>query len=125
LSEPDSDAYRALISDLSQTESAESGAAAGQFPAFGSFCDDVLCAVASYEVWQSSIAHIRVATHPQYRRGGFARAAVQALACDAFERGLILQWRAVAWNTNSLTLAAALGFEHYATTIFVRLKPLG
>ena len=122
LSEADSEAYRVLISSLNESEIADSGAAAGKFPAFGSFSDNVLCAVASYAVWPSSIAHIIVATHPQYRRRGFARAAVQALAADAFERGLILQWRAVAWNTNSLALAAALGFEHYASTIFARLK---
>ena len=122
LSEADSDAYRALISSLTETEILESGALAGKFPAFGAFCDNVLCAVASYAVWQSSIAHIIVATHSQYRRRGFARAAVQALAADAFERELILQWRALAWNTNSLALAASLGFEHYASTIYVRLK---
>lgn len=122
LSDADSDAYRLLISSLHESEIAESGATAGKFPAFGSFSDNVLCAVASYAIWASSIAHIIVATHPRYRRRGFARAAVQALAADAFERGLILQWRAVTWNTNSLALAAALGFEHYASTMFARLK---
>jgi ribosomal protein S18 acetylase RimI-like enzyme len=123
LSEEDAGSYRALISSLSETEIADSGASAGKYPAFGSFFDNVLCSVASYEVWQSSIAHITVATHPQYRRRGFGTAAVEALAVDAFERGLILQWRAVAWNTNSLALAADLGFEHYCSTMFVRLKP--
>jgi RimJ/RimL family protein N-acetyltransferase len=122
LSEADSDGYQALVSALDKAEVADSGATAGKFPAFGSFSNNVLCGVASYAVWQSSIAHITVATHPRYRRRGFARAAVQALATDALERGLILQWRAVAWNTNSLALAAALGFDHYASTIFVRLN---
>jgi GNAT superfamily N-acetyltransferase len=122
LSEGDSDACQALVSALDKTELVESGAAAGKFPAFGSFCDNVLCAVARYEVWQSSIAHIIVATHPQYRRRGFARSAVQSLAADALGRDLILQWRAVAWNANSLALAASLGFEHYASTMFVRLS---
>ena len=92
------------------------------FPAFGAFSADVLCAAASYTVWEPSIAHIIVATHPDHRRKGFASAAIGALAADAFARGLILQYRAVAWNTSSLALAHALGFSHYCSTLYVRLR---
>jgi GNAT superfamily N-acetyltransferase len=118
----DSDTYRELVAALDPKEIEESGVTIPTFPAFGAFSDDILCSVASYEVWKPSIAHIRVATHPNYRRRGFAKEAVQALATEAFDYGLILQWRAVAWNENSLSLARDLGFSHYCSTLYVRLR---
>ncbi|MBO0800137.1 MAG: GNAT family N-acetyltransferase, partial [Blastocatellia bacterium] len=126
----DYDAYRALVESLDPKEVEESGVrfpdSRCQFPdafsAFGVFSDDILCSVASYEVWEPSIAHIHIITHPNYRRRGYARAAVQALAAEALDRGLILQWRAVAWNEASLSLAHALGFEYYCSTLYIRLR---
>lgn len=122
LSTADVPVYRELVAALDPKEVEESGVSAEAVPAFGAFCDDRLCAVASYQVWQPSIAHISVATHPDHRRHGFAKAAVQALAAEALDRGLILQWRAVAWNTNSLALARSLGFAYYCSTLYVRLR---
>ena len=121
LSEEDGLSCRALQAALTATEAEESGYSADWLPAFGAFSGNTLCAAASYSVWEPSIAHIVVATHPEYRRRGFAKAAVGALADDALNRGLILQWRAVAWNKGSLALARDLGFEHYCSTIFARL----
>jgi GNAT superfamily N-acetyltransferase len=118
----DSDSYRELVAALDPKEIEDSGVTIPTFPAFGVFSDDILCSVASYEVWKPSIAHIRVATHPNYRRHGFAKAAVQALATEALDCGLILQWRAVAWNKNSLSLARDLGFSYYCSTLYVRLR---
>lgn len=122
LSEEDSSAYRLLQAALELKDAEDSGFRADVFPAFGSFSDNILCAAANYSVWEPSIAHIRVATHPEYRRRGFAKAALGALAEDALNRRLILQWQAVAWNTNSLALAHDLGFEHYSTKIYARLR---
>jgi GNAT superfamily N-acetyltransferase len=113
---------RSLQAALSAREAEESGFMADVFPAFGAFSGSMLCAAAYYRVWEPSIAHIMVATHPDHRRRGFARAAVGALAQDALKRGLILQWRALAWNSNSLTLARDLGFEHYCSTLYARLS---
>ncbi len=117
----DSRAYAALVNALDSKEAEESGVAVDGFPAFGAFSNGVLYAVASYSVWEPSIAHIVVASHPDHRRRGFASAAVQSLAEEAFGRGLILQWRALSTNRNSLALAERLGFRHYCTTLFVRL----
>ncbi|MBO0721048.1 MAG: GNAT family N-acetyltransferase [Blastocatellia bacterium] len=124
------DAYSALVESLDPKEAEESGVqfpvSSSQFPdafpAFGAFSEGTLCSVASYEVWQPSIAQIHIVTHPKYRRRGFARAAVQALAAEALDRGLILQWRAHVWNEGSLSLARALGFEYYCSTLYVRLR---
>jgi predicted GNAT family acetyltransferase len=99
----------------------DSGFSAEAFPAFGVFSGARLCAAASYSIWKPSIAHIIVATHPEHRRRGFAKATIHALAKDALDRGLILQWRAVAWNVSSLALAQTLGFKHYCSTIFARI----
>ena len=122
LSGSDSVGYHALIAALDSKEVEDSGVSAEVYPAFGAFSDKTLCAVASYAVWERSIAHISVATHPNYRRRGFAKAAVRSLALKAFDGGLILQWRALAWNENSLTLARDLGFEYYCSTIYVQLR---
>ena len=122
LSQSDLPAYRTLEGALAPKESEDSGFSSGKFPAFGVFSDDVLCAVTSYSVWEPSIAHIIVATHPEHRRRGFAKAAVSVLAEHAMGRGLILQWQTVSWNTNSLALARDLGFEHYCSKIFARCR---
>ena len=122
ISSVDAGAYRALAAALDSNELEDSGFSGDSFPAFGVFSGGVLCAAASYRVWEPSIAHIIVATHPQYRRRGFAGAAIRSLAADAFDRGLILQWRAVSWNENSLSLARSLGFSHYCSTLYVRLR---
>lgn len=122
LSSSDSAAYCSFTAALSPDEIADSGFSADAFPAFGAFDDENLCAVASYVIWKPSIAHIKIASHPKYRRRGFAKQAVTALAADASDRGLILQWRALTGNIASLSLAAALGFGHYCSTIYVRFR---
>jgi GNAT superfamily N-acetyltransferase len=122
LSALDSEIYRGFVAALDPKEVEESGFSADAFPAFGAFSDDILCSVASYEVWKPCIAHIRIATHPNYRRRGFAKAAIQALAAEALNSGLILQWREVAWIKNSLSLARDLGFSYYCSTFYVRLR---
>jgi GNAT superfamily N-acetyltransferase len=122
LSKEDEPSCRLLQSALKASEAEESGYSAERLPAFGAFSGNTLCAAANYSIWEPSIAHIVVATHPERRRRGFAKAAIGALANDAFKRGLTLQWRAVAWNENSLALARVLGFEHYCSTIFARLR---
>ncbi len=117
----DAVAYRRFVAALDPKEE-DIGVSSDAFPAFGAFSDDTLCSVASYEVWKPCIAHIRVATHPSYRRRGFAKAAVRALAVEPLENGMILQWRALAWNKNSLSLARDLGFNYYCSTLYVRLR---
>jgi ribosomal protein S18 acetylase RimI-like enzyme len=82
---------RSFTTALSAAEIDQSGFDSRETPAFGAFASGVLCAIASYQIWEPRIAHITVATHPDYRRHGFGRVAVSALAEDAFARNLILQ----------------------------------
>jgi GNAT superfamily N-acetyltransferase len=121
LTPEDSAICQSFTTALSTAEIEQSGFDSSEAPAFGAFANDVLCAIASYQIWQARIAHITVVTHPDYRRHGFGRVAVSALAEHAFARNLILQYRALASNENSLKLGRSLGFRHYCSTIYARL----
>lgn len=111
---------RALAEALSAEELEQSGFDPHEAPAFGAFAEGILCAVASYEIWEPRIAHITVATHPAHRHCGHGRAAVSALAGQTLTRGFVLQYRALAANPNSQALGRSLGFEHYCSTLFAR-----
>jgi GNAT superfamily N-acetyltransferase len=113
---------RALAAALSSAELEQSGFDPVESPAFGIVASGVLCACASYQIWQPHIAHITVATHPEFRRRGYAQAAVSALAEQALTQNLILQYRALESNENSLKLGRSLSFQHYCSTIYARLR---
>lgn len=91
--------------------------------AVGVFADAELAAVAGYEVWDGCIAHLNILTHPARRGRGFGREAVAALARTALDRGLVPQYRVLADNAPSLAVAAAVGFQPYATSLALRLTP--
>jgi GNAT superfamily N-acetyltransferase len=112
---------RTFAAALSAADLEQSGFDPGEAPAFGVFAGGVLCAVASYQIWEPCIAHITVATHPDYRRCGHGGVAVSALAEFVFARNLILQHRSLASNENSLRLGRSLGFQQYCSTIYARL----
>jgi RimJ/RimL family protein N-acetyltransferase len=80
-----------------------------------------LVAAAGYAVWGATLAHIGVTTHPTCRGSGYGRSVVSAIGQHALERGYVLQYRTLCANTPSMAIAAALGFEVYATTLFVAL----
>lgn len=111
----------ALAASLSAAELEQSGYDWGRTPAFGAFEGGVLGAAANYEIWNSELAHIIVATHALHRHRGLGSAAVSELVEHALARHLIPQYRALASNEHSLRLARALGFEHYVSTIYVRM----
>lgn len=114
-------ALRAMQQACDPTEW-EHGGCAADSPASGVFAKDQLVAVASYEVWGGTIAHISVITHPDFRGQGLGRSAVAHLAQRAILSGLLPQYRTLESNVGSIRLAEALGFQHYATSMAVRLK---
>jgi predicted GNAT family acetyltransferase len=81
-----------------------------------------VAALAGYEVWGSTIAHISVITHPDFRSRGFGRSAVAHLAGRAMAAGLLPQYRTLQSNRASIRVAEALGFHFYATSTAVRLN---
>jgi len=98
-----------------------SGLGHEQQPIAGCWEDGRLVAAAGYRVWGGTLAHIGVTTHPAYRGGGYGRSVVSAIGLHALERDYVLQYRTLCSNTPSLAIAAALGFEAYATTLFIAL----
>jgi len=94
------------------------GVAVGAFAEGGE-----LAAIAGYEVWGESIAHVSVLTHPAHRGRVLGRAVVGAVAAVALERGLVPQYRSLMANRASLAVAAALRFEGYATSLALRFTP--
>ena len=79
-------------------------------------------AAAGYTLWGGALAHIGVASHPDFRGRSYGTAVVSAIAQHALEQGHILQYRTLLANTPSIAIAAALGFQAYATTLFIALE---
>jgi GNAT superfamily N-acetyltransferase len=91
-------------------------------PAIGVFEAGRLAALAGYELWGGSIAHISIVTHPACRGRGHGHAAVSKLTELVLARKLIAQYRTLDANRPSMAIAGALGFERYATTVWCRLN---
>ena len=86
-------------------------------PLFGIAADGEIAAAAGAERLQDAVAHIGVLAHPAFRGRGLARRAVQATAAASQARGLLPQYQTLAANAPALAIAAALGFELFATTL--------
>jgi GNAT superfamily N-acetyltransferase len=110
-----------LQAACSKTEWDHGGTAVGDHPASGVLVNQRLVALAGYEVWCRSIAHISIVTHPDFRGRGFGRSAVAHLAARALAAGLVPQYRTLESNRASMRIAESLGFSRFATSIAVRL----
>jgi GNAT superfamily N-acetyltransferase len=97
------------------------GSILGEQPTSGVFVGDRLVALAGYEIWGGSIAHIAVVTDPDCRGRGFARSAVSDIARHALKAGLIPQYRTLMSNTASIRVADALGFQYFGASVVVRI----
>lgn len=119
LTPEDSSALEVLEESCLPIEWEHGGSEAGQ-PLSGVFAGGRLAALAGYEVWGGTIAHIAIVTHPDFRGQGFGRAAVAHLAHRALAAGLLPQYRTLEANGASIGIATALGFRLYATSMAVR-----
>lgn len=102
----------------------EHGGSSIEQPTSGVFVGGRLFAVAGYEVWGGTIAHISIVTHPDFRSRGFGRSAVAHLTHRAIDAGLLAQYRTLESNRASIRIAESLGFHAYATSTAVRLNCL-
>jgi RimJ/RimL family protein N-acetyltransferase len=118
----DAPALERLRRACSETEWEHGGRELGAGLIAGVFAEDELAAVAGYEVWDGTIAHIGIVTHPAHRGRGLGASAVHHVARAALRSGLVPQYRALASNTPSLRIAARLGFVPYAESLAVRLR---
>lgn len=106
---------RRLRESCAAEEWAESGVEIERPGLFGCFEEQRLVAVASYEVWGGTLAHIGVITDPQRRGSGYGRAAAASAANDALDRGLVIQWRALESNSASVALGTSLGCTRWGS----------
>lgn len=98
------------------------GSDLAEVPCSGVFtAEGEIAALAGYEIWSGTIAHISIVTHRDYRGRGYGREAVAHLAKRAQSAGLLPQYRTLEANAASMKIATALGFQHYATSVAVRL----
>ncbi len=122
LTSDDTTAVAALRAACREDEWEHGGSDAGQQPAFGVFVDDQLAALAGYEIWGGTIAHISVITNPANRGRGFGAAAVAQITAQALAAGLLPQYRTLDSNQPSMRIAETLGFQRYATSLAMRME---
>lgn len=79
-------------------------------------------AVAGYQRWHGTVAHLGVATTPTRRGQGYARSAATRAICAAIDAGLLAQWRCRVGNDASLRLAERLGFTRLGRQSAVALS---
>ena len=108
-----------LLAACSPEDAAEAAIDTLTSPAFVVLRDGAALAVAGYERWSSSIAHLCVLTHPAARGTGLARVAAAAATDHAVRAGLLPQWRAR--PTASRRVAHALGYQPIGHQLSVRL----
>ena len=122
LRERDAPAAAALQRACTETEWEHGGSLVGEHPSSGIFIGNELVALAGYEIWGGTIAHISVVTHPAFRGRGFGRSAVAHIASDALAAGFVPQYRTLESNRPSIRIAESLGFSLYATSVAVRFN---
>jgi RimJ/RimL family protein N-acetyltransferase len=110
-----------LAASCSSLDWEHGGSIVGEQPTSGVFVGDRLVALAGYEIWGGSIAHIAVVTDPDCRGRGFARSAVSEITRHALQAGLIPQYRTLMSNTASIRVADALGFQYFGASVVVRI----
>ena len=99
----------------------EHGGSTLEHPCSGVFIGGCLVALAGYEVWGGTIAHISIITHPGFRGHGYGRSAVAHSAARAAADGLLPQYRTLQRNAPSMRVAEQLGFRPFASSVALRL----
>lgn len=90
---------------------------AAEGPLFAVEAGGEVAAAAGWERLLDAVAHVGVLAHPGFRGRGLARRAVQAASAAAQACGLLPQYQTLASNEPALAIAAALGFQPFATTL--------
>jgi predicted GNAT family acetyltransferase len=92
-------------------------------PRFGVFLDGRLVAAANLALWRPAVVSPGLLTHPEYRRRGFATAALGAVSEYGLSLGYLMLYQTLMENTGAVRAAEAVGYRRFATHQAVRLKP--
>ncbi|SNS87678.1 GNAT family N-acetyltransferase [Rhodococcoides kyotonense] len=76
-------------------------------------------ACAAYLEWEGVLADVGVLTSPTARRRGNAQVVARLATNDAFDEGMIPQWRCGEENGTARRLAARLGYEEWGVFVSV------
>ncbi len=117
----DSAALAAFATTVGTIAWEHSGLGEESQPIAGCWQQERLVAAAGYTVWGATLAHIGVTTDPAVRGSGYGTSVVSAIGNHALEKQYVLQYRTLHVNQPSMAIAAALGFQAYATTLVIRL----
>lgn len=79
-------------------------------------------AAAGYLEWAGVLADVGVLTAPDARRQSNAQVVARLATNDAFDEGMIPQWRTNAENGASRRLAARLGYEEWGVFVSVEIS---
>jgi RimJ/RimL family protein N-acetyltransferase len=94
-------------------------------PADGRYvlCDgDDIVAMATYGLWENSIAGLGVFTNANARGRGLSTRVASAACADLLDRGQVLQWESRVDNAASARVADKLGFVTLGARDIVRLR---
>ncbi len=121
LGDADEDAVKQLADACGEHAWKQSKLLHEGMPLFGLFAGKELIAAAGYVTLGDIIAYMGVVTHPGHRGRGNAKAVMTTALADAFQKGLVAQWRTSFSNDPGISLAQTVGFEQYASTLDVHL----
>jgi GNAT superfamily N-acetyltransferase len=109
LREDDMPAVARLAAACDPEEWEHGGSDPAEVPCSGVFtAAGEVAALAGYEVWSGTIAHISIVTHPEHRGRGYGREAVAHLAKRALAAGLLPQYRTLEANAASMRIGAGV-----------------
>ena len=89
---------------------------------FGLFDGEQMAAYASHRYWENTLADIGVLVHKDYRKRGLGKAVVAELCQVCFDHDIVPMYRAMDYNTGSLRIPHALGFEMLLTIKSLKIE---
>jgi N-acetylglutamate synthase-like GNAT family acetyltransferase len=113
-----------LLESCSRIEGDESGLKGMQDHFVVSDSTGKPIAIAGYEIWNETIAHMGVLVEPSRRGQGLGVRVAKSAAHSARTKSLVLQWRVRTDNTPSNHLAARLGFVQMGQQLALQLTVL-
>jgi GNAT superfamily N-acetyltransferase len=111
---------QSLRSAVTPTEWRHANLEAADLPLSAVLTHGSAISAAGFERLLGRVAHIGVLTHPAHRGYGHARRVVSAVALRALAAGLLPQYQTLLSNRSALSVARALGFTQFVTTLSCR-----